>query len=128
MYKSNLKFHHIGIATVDLTQTAKLLELFGYKPKGEKKIDHLQNVEVLFLSSKNMPLLELLGGVNDQSPIMNILKNNGTTPYHICFSTSSIDQAIDELRQDGYIPLGNRKKSLIDDHNVLFWPFVTFSG
>jgi len=53
------KFHHIGIATNDINQTASMLSLLGYTPEDEQ-FDPLQNVNVRFLKSEKNPQIELI--------------------------------------------------------------------
>ena len=114
-----MKFHHIGIATENIEVTAKLLSYFGYSI-GETMKDPLQNVWVKFLSHPTEPTLELIGRSDDHSPIDKIVAQNGTSIYHICYETRNLEQTIVELREQGYLPIGKKKKSLIDGQNVIF--------
>ena len=45
-----------------------------------------------------MPCIELLEPVEATSPVTKILRNNGVTPYHICYETDDLEQAIADLK------------------------------
>lgn len=113
------KFHHIGIATNDLDQTTSMLSLFGYSAE-DVRFDPLQNVNVRFLHHEENPLIELIEGVDDASPIKNLLKKNGTCVYHLCYEVEDIDRAVLKMRKDGYIPTSQKRKSIIGGRNVVF--------
>ena len=62
-------------------------------------------MNLCFLSKKDSPLIELVGSVDANSPLNNILKKNGTTPYHTCYEVVNIDDQILKLTEQGYIML-----------------------
>ena len=99
---SSFKFHHIGIAVNDIAQTAKLYANAGYN-KSEMISDEFQNVEICWLQKQGMPLLELLAPVNEKSPIVNTLKKNGVSPYHICYEVRDISESVSKLKEEKYI-------------------------
>jgi methylmalonyl-CoA/ethylmalonyl-CoA epimerase len=94
-----MNFHHIGVATNNIELTTKYYNNFGYKQSTELFLDTIQNVYILFLEKPNSPCIELVAPVNQDSPILNILNKNGTTPYHFCFEVDDIVKEVDKLKK-----------------------------
>lgn len=94
-----MNFHHIGVATNNIELTTKHYNIFGYKQSTELFLDPIQNVHILFLEKPNSPYIELVAPVNQDSPILNILNKNGTTPYHFCFEVDDIVKEVDKLKK-----------------------------
>ena len=94
-----MNFHHIGVATNNIDFTTKQYNIFGYKQSTELFLDPIQNVYILFLEKLNSPCIELVAPVNQDSPILNILNKNGTTPYHFCFEVDDIVNEVDKLKK-----------------------------
>lgn len=113
-----MRLHHIGIATKNIDKTADLFCSFGYT-SDIVKLDKEQNVYVKFLKHSNAPFLELISGGNG-SPVNKILERNGTCVYHLCYEVEDIDKSIQELRKQGYLPIGEKTKSVIDDRDIVF--------
>lgn len=114
-----MKLHHIGIATKDVEATTSLLEYLGYHA-GNTAYDENQNVNVRFLYSDVAPTVELLFGGGQRSSVDSIIEKNGTSVYHLCYETEDMDKTVSEMRDQGYIPIGTKKESLIDGKKVLF--------
>lgn len=113
-------YHHIGIACNDIDATAKHYERLGYR-RTENIVDELQNIKICFLDHDTMPRLELLAAVNENSPVVQILKKNGTTPYHICYTVPNIAETIKQLKKRHYIVVSKPKPACaLDNHNVAF--------
>lgn len=94
-----MNFHHIGVATNNIELTTKHYNNFGYKQSTELFLDPIQNVYILFLEKLNSPCIELVAPVNEDSPILNILNKNGTTPYHFCFEVDDILKEVGKLKK-----------------------------
>ena len=91
-------FHHIGIATYDIDDTAQFYISAGYA-KTETTIDPIQNIKICFLSKEGMPLIELLAPVDDNSPVNKTLEKMGVSPYHCCYCVENMDEAIGKLKK-----------------------------
>lgn len=115
-----MKLNHIGVAVNDIEETTHLLEFFGYSADEKIMWDENQKVNVRFLYNSNAPTIELLAGGAEPSPIEQILKKNGTSVYHLCFETKSIEDTVQELRRQHYLPIGEKKESVIGGRNVIF--------
>lgn len=95
-------FHHIGVAVKDITATAAFYVAGGYT-QSATIFDPVQNVNICWLTKKNMPVVELLEPVDETSPVNNILEKNGVSPYHTCYMVDDIELAVKELRKMKYI-------------------------
>lgn len=117
----NLQFHHIGIATSDIDKTAAQYLILGYEMDGNVTFDPEQNVNICFLKHPSMPLVELLSTVDEKSPVVQILKKNGVTPYHTCYSIANLDDAIRQFRKLKYMVVSSPKTACaIGDRRVAF--------
>lgn len=115
-----LKFHHIGVAVYDFTRVIPFYEAQGYKIKIEI-FDPEQNVEVCVLNHDTSPCIELLAPHDENSPINNILKKSGATPYHICYEVDSIEESIVSLKKGKFLPVSKPKVSnAFDNRKVCF--------
>jgi methylmalonyl-CoA/ethylmalonyl-CoA epimerase len=101
------RFHHIGIAVPSVKQAAVFYKEAGYTVSDEI-IEPTQKVIVVSAKRANEPIIELLEPLNDESPVVNILKRSGGGggAYHICYAVKNINYAIDELRKKKFFPLG----------------------
>lgn len=107
----NLRFHHIGMAVRSIDDTAAVYVSGGYK-MSSVIFDPIQNVNICWLSKEGMPLVELLAPVDGTSPVHNTLAKVGVAPYHICYITENIKQAIRELRQQKYVLVSKPAKAV----------------
>ena len=97
-------FHHIGIATPTLSDTALYYVNAGYK-MSEKIYDPFQNVNICFLSKEAMPVIELLEPLDEKSPVTQIIEKSGVSPYHVCYEVDDILSSIVKLKKMKYILL-----------------------
>ncbi|MGM9821684.1 MAG: VOC family protein [Muribaculaceae bacterium] len=104
-----LQFHHIGVATSDIENTAAQYGNFGYEMDGSVTFDPQQNINICFLKHPSMPLVELLAPADDKSPVVQILNKNGVTPYHVCYSVKDLEEAIKALRKLRYMIVSRPK-------------------
>jgi methylmalonyl-CoA/ethylmalonyl-CoA epimerase len=97
-----MRFHHIGVACKDIEKAVAQYEKGGYV-KSDVVFDPIQNINICFLTSTLNPTIELLSPVNEKSPVVQILKKNGTIPYHVCYSVPNIEVAVKELVSQRYM-------------------------
>ena len=98
----NLKFHHIGVACSKIERSIEIYKNLGYS-SSEIIFDPIQKVNLCFLKKNDSPMIELVGCNDTNSNLNNILKKNGTIPYHTCYETKNIDKQIDLLIEKGFI-------------------------
>lgn len=114
------EFHHFGIACRDIDSTAEVYAAIGYK-KGDIIYDPLQNINICFLTHANMPLVELLAPVDENSPVVQILEKNGVTPYHTCYSVENLENSIKRLKKMRYVMVSKPKEACaIEGRRVAF--------
>ena len=99
-----LQFHHIGIACFNIEETAAFYKERGYFLT-QAVYDPIQNVHIAFLNSENpvFPCLELISPHDDTSPVCKNLQKNGVSPYHICYETEDLEDAVAELKKQKFI-------------------------
>jgi len=114
----NFSFHHLGYATNSIEKTVVLFQLMGYVPS-EKVTDTIQNVNIVLLSHKNSPFIELVEPIGDNSPVVNIIRKNGVTPYHICYEVEDINKAIYYLRKQGFISIFNPVPAVVFGNRLI---------
>ena len=93
---SELKLHHIGVATRNINKDFKVFKTLGYSACSETFEDSIQRIRGLFICSDGQPCLELLEGLDDNSPLnSHLLKGNKF--YHIAYETSDIENDLKEF-------------------------------
>jgi len=121
MTKELLIFHHIGIATKNLTETKRIFEGFGLR-LGEPIHVPSQKVNVCFSQRNSHPQIELIEPAAKDAPIHNILNKVGTSPYHLCYQTPDLDSATKTLKQLGFLRLKDPSPSnALDDNKICFF-------
>lgn len=102
--KHLVEIDHIGYAVRDIEKTASYYTAAGWA-MSEVYEEKIQNTRIAFLNKSGMITIELVSPLVGDSPIDNILKNQGVTPYHICYVVDNIMQAVDDLYEEGFRPL-----------------------
>jgi len=120
MENVNIKFHHIGVAVFSFSASVPFYESIGYK-KMIEIYDPEQNVEVCVLTHETSPCLELLAPHDEKSPINNMLKKSGASPYHVCYQVEDIEKQIVHFRKEGFLQISMPKVSnAFSSHLVCF--------
>lgn len=102
---------HIGYAVRDIQTTAQHY-IDGGWVLSEIYEETIQNTKIAFLYKSGMPTIELVSPLDGESPIDNVLKNNGVAPYHICYIVDDMMEAVEELYEEGFKPLFMPVKSI----------------
>lgn len=99
------KLDHIGYAVNDITTTAHHYTEAGWTLSDIME-EPSQNVKVAFLTKDGFPTIELvMPSGNGKDPVTQILKRSGVTSYHLCYEVDNIEQAMESLYEEGFIPL-----------------------
>jgi methylmalonyl-CoA/ethylmalonyl-CoA epimerase len=101
------RFHHVGLAVHAIEEAARALAVFGLRsdPDLPDVVDPVMHVRLRFLrAGPDQPVVELVEGLKDGSPVANILARNGPMPYHLCFAVQSLADAATWLRRQRYRP------------------------
>lgn len=97
----NYKFHHLGYTVADIPATAAQFALWGYETS-ETLYDEALTVELCYLTKPGSPTIELIHQHNEASLEEELLRKNGTMPYHVAYETDDIEAACRELESAGY--------------------------
>jgi hypothetical protein len=124
---SNYVFHHLGIATRSIENCVSIYSKLGYSIS-DIRVEPSQNVKICFLSKEGSPLLELVEPQNNDSPVSNIVKNSGTTPYHTCYEVENLQASLDELEELNFRVLFEPLKSEAMDEGLFCYLFSAEIG
>lgn len=107
--RSGFMFHHMALAVHNLEESSRILSHCDYIPSPDYPalvIDEGLGVQLRFLTPRSGgPLLELVAGLGDASPVAKILEKTGVTLYHMCFEVLDLPTALSTLRKEGYVPV-----------------------
>lgn len=121
-----MKVHHIGYAVKSIKESINDFIALGFKPISEAIVDVERSIEILFLENEDY-CIELVAPINNRSPISDILRKSGNTPYHICYKTYNLINEIENLKKCGYIviaapleapAINNRKVAFLYKINI----------
>lgn len=115
--KDLLTMDHIGYAVKNIAQSAALYVAAGWtlSPIYDEQV---QRAKIAFLTKPGMTTIELVSPLEGDSPVDNILRTQGVSPYHICYVVEDIMTAVENLYEEDFKPLfmpiesvamGNRK-------------------
>lgn len=103
--KDFLKLDHIGYAVNNIATTARRYIENGWN-LSETYEEVSQNSKIAFLTKDGFPKIELVESEKEgTSPIRNILKQSGVSPYHLCYEVDNIYKTMESLYEDGFVPL-----------------------
>ena len=117
-----IEFHHFGLAVNDFKDASKFYTNLGYQVT-TPIIDPLQNVELAMCTLQGAPSVELVRPVDDQSPIVNLLKKNGEMIYHTCYELEDVERDLKVLFAENRALCVVEPKSaiLFDNREVSFY-------
>ncbi len=96
-------FDHIGYAVNNIREAQKAFASVG-QYFGEPVADEFRHVEICFNNGPDRAI-ELIAPLDEKSPVSDILRKRGNSPYHICFVTDNIEKEIERLCKEGFMPL-----------------------
>ena len=97
-----MKIHHIGYLVKNIDAAISEFIALGYQLTDEVCYDERRDINLCFMSS-GAYLIELVMPRSEHSVVWNLLKKNGIGPYHICYETEHLSEAVEELKRRGYI-------------------------
>lgn len=95
---------HIGYAVRDIEKSAAMYVAAGWS-LSEIYEEHVQHTKIAFLTKPGMTTIELVSPLDGNSPVDNILRTQGVSPYHICYVVEDIMQVVEDLYEEGFKPL-----------------------
>lgn len=104
-----MRFHHVGIATKEITELKKSLKsTFNITKESEIVFDAEQQAMLCMLEIGNGLNLELI-----QGKAMEHLVAKGVTYYHLCFSVSDIESELKRLTANTAILVREPKPAVL---------------
>ena len=115
----NLKLEHIGIAVKDMEMSMKLFAslLNAEAYKSEEVAD--EGVLVSFFKTGDSKI-ELLKAISEHSPIAKFIEKKGEGVHHLAFEVGNIVEAMEKLREKGFILLNETPKRGADNKLICF--------
>jgi len=100
-----MTFHHVGVAVKSIDDALRYyVDVFGFERLGDPVEVEPEHVRVCFLRAEPGFLIELVEGLDDQSPVRELLERPGAGTYHICYQVDDLDRAVRELRSHNCFP------------------------
>jgi methylmalonyl-CoA/ethylmalonyl-CoA epimerase len=116
-----MKLDHIGIAVKDIEVAKSMYEkILGYQAYHEETLES-QAVKVAFFKSGEDSKIELLEGINADSPISKFLEKKGEGMHHMAFLVDDIYSEIERMKSEGFEPLQSEPKKGAANKLVFFF-------
>ena len=78
--------------------------LFGFEQVAEPVEVASEHVRVCFLRAAPGVMIELVEGLDEHSPVRELLERTGAGTYHICYQVDDLDAAVSTLREHRFLP------------------------
>jgi methylmalonyl-CoA/ethylmalonyl-CoA epimerase len=120
--KHLISINHIGYAVCDINKTAQLYLNAGWSLSTIYE-EEVQRTKIAFLTKEGFPTIELVAPLHEDepSPVDNFLSKIGTTTYHVCYDVDDIEEAVEDLFDEGFKPLFMPVESVaMDNHQICY--------
>lgn len=107
-----MKIDHIGYAVKNIEKAVSDFTKLGFS--FEKPIEDTDRNVILAFGKNGGYCIELVSPLNkvNPSPVDLYLTKLGSTPYHICYSSDSLEEDIENLKSQGF-------KEVIPPHKAI---------
>jgi methylmalonyl-CoA epimerase len=95
---------HVGIAVVSLDEAIPVWEALLSSSASGREVVESQNVEVAFVGTGSARV-ELLAPLRPNSPVAQFIERRGAGIHHVAFRVPDLEQAIGNLRGEGFEPI-----------------------
>lgn len=119
MMFGKFEFHHIGLATSDFDREFKAMQTLGYCTESPEFRDDAQGIYGRFLTSSNMPRMELLRNTENSSTLDSML-NNHIKMYHFGYIVEKFDVAVDAMLKRGAVMIREPMTSVYFGKRICF--------
>jgi methylmalonyl-CoA/ethylmalonyl-CoA epimerase len=118
------KVEHIGIAVYALTEASMTYsKIFGLPPYKEERVE-TEGVATAFFQIGETKI-ELLEGLNPESPIAKFIAKRGEGIHHIAYAVDDIETERARLINEGFEPIGGIRNGADDKLVCFFHPKST---
>lgn len=114
--------NHIGYAVRDIQKTAHYYLDAGWQ-LSEIYEEEVQQAKIAFLTKDGFPKIELVAPLKEgePSPVDTYLQKIGCCTYHVCYDVDDIDEAVEDLFDEGFKPLFEPVESIaMDNHQICY--------
>lgn len=114
--------NHIGYAVRDIEKSAALYTAGGWElsPIYDEEV---QGTKIAFLTKEGFPAIELVSPLAEgsPSPVDNFIQKIGCTTYHLCYDVDDIEEAVEDLFDEGFKPLFMPVESVaMNNHQICY--------
>lgn len=116
----NLKIHHIGYLVKNLKKAIESFSGLGYEVVSEITHDEFRKIDICFIERDGY-CVELVAPYAPDSVVSGLMKTHKNMPYHIAYCSEDMDQDVAVLRDQGFVPMGERMPApAFGMHDVVF--------
>ena len=123
-----MKVNHFVIAVENLEKSLELYKKMGFVPCGQIVEDNSRNVKIIFIKNQQDYCLELIQNMDESKPsgaksaLLNHKTKSKHSIYHICYETTDIEKAADELKANNIMMIANPEKAIaFNNRKVAFF-------
>lgn len=109
-----LEFHHVGVGALDFDGAIETYVALGHRLHSRVD-DPLLDVRIAFLKApgQEAPWVEILSPLGPNGPLKSLIGRRALpSPYHTCYVVSDLPRASEQLRELGFLALGEAKPAL----------------
>lgn len=114
--------NHIGYAVRDIQKTAQYYLDAGWQ-LSEIYEEEVQHAKIAFLTKEGFQKIELVAPLKEgeSSPVDTYLQKIGCCTYHVCYDVDDIEQAVEDLFDEGFKPLFEPVESVaMNNHQICY--------
>ena len=116
-----MKIHHFGYLTTSIENSVKGFSRLGYVTFDKLYLDQTRGIKIQFIRSASGELLELIEPSSETSVVKGLMSSSNNKIYHICYYTADIAQAIDSLKEQGFMLISPPQPAIaLNNGNVAF--------
>jgi len=127
--KPTFAMDHVAMAVSDIQAEKAAYESLGYS-SGKTVYDPLQQVYLAMLEKSGHASVELVAPVDSFSPVYNMVRKNGSIPYHVCYRVGRFEQFLGHLTDNGirYEIVSPAKPAVLFDRKPVMFIHVAHVG
>ncbi len=114
--------NHIGYAVKDIEKSAGIYTDAGWSLSSIFN-EEIQGTKIAFLTKEGFPTIELVAPLKEgvASPVDNYLEKLGSSVYHVCYDVDDIEEAVEDLFDEGFKPLFMPVESVaMEGHQICY--------
>lgn len=122
-----MKIHHIGYLVTNMQKSIERFESLGFQISQNVKYDEYRKIDICFMKNEGYTV-ELIESKASDSTVANLKKKYGVSPYHICYYSDNLEDDIDSLRKQNYVPMGEMMPAPAMDGKKVAFLFHSHMG